>query len=149
MLLLELFDQIYPYAIREFTGANWDAHWQTKDGRPFIVRLRVDKENPKAVDFEFSDESDDFSAYDATDRGDQFRIFGTAFTVLADYAGKMHPDIITFDVNPFEHQREPIYKKLVKRFIEPLGYRLSIEHGSGDQHSSSIVFVLTRNENSN
>jgi hypothetical protein len=138
--LNELFDKQY----------NW--HWKIEpDAMDATSRadFRTHDDQLVAVGFDLQsgNASVDFAknfAFDATNEGDQFRIFATVMDVIRDYVGEIDPKTLTFsaekDPKTNSMSRIKLYKRMVAKFAQQINMNFEFHDGS-----AATIFKLTNN----
>lgn len=144
MRLNELFDKGYPYTLY-FDGPAAYADVELPDDSDFEVTFDMLSYAP-----EFGDELEETGGewtvtfhrdgeWDASNKGDQYRIFATVLTVIGEFLRKKDPDVLSFDADKGNmHARDPdrnsrvnLYDRMVKRFASKFHYKLErneLEH---------------------
>ena len=139
--ITELFDKPYKWKISWGKGISRDTfkekngmisyEFKTDDGRACEVMMHFSKDfSPKGnyikavAEFEVDDD------YELSGKGDAPRIMSTVMDTLKDGIKKMRPEVITFTADKEEGfgqttqktGRAKLYKAMVKRFANKLGY---------------------------
>ena len=138
--LNELFDKQYNWKWKiepDPMDATSRADFRTHDGQ--LVAVGFDLQNGNAsVDF-----AKNF-AFDATNEGDQFRIFATVMDVIRDYAEKIDLKTLTFsaekDPRTNSISRIKLYKRMVSKFAQQINMNFEFYDGR-----DATMFKLTNN----
>mgnify|MGYP003631952609 CR=1 FL=1 len=139
--LNELFDKQYNWHWKiepDAMDATSRADFRTHDGQ--LVAVGFDLQNGNAsVDF-----AKNF-AFDATNEGDQFRIFATVMDVIRDYAEKIDLKTLTFSAeknpNTNSSSRIKLYKRMVSKFAQQINMNFEFHDGT-----VATIFKLTNNK---
>ena len=138
--LNELFDKQYNWKWKiepDPMDATSRADFRTHDGQLVAVGFDLQRGNA-SVDF-----AKNF-AFDATNEGDQFRIFATVMDVIRDYAEKIDPKTLAFsaekDPKTNSSSRIKLYKRMVAKFAQQINMNFEFHDGS-----AATIFKLTNN----
>ena len=135
----EVFDQPYDWHWKiepDTINASSRADFNTHDGRPVHVGFD-ENDDVHSVDFDTN------YSFNATDEGDQFRIFATVMQIISEYAKRVDPAVIIFSADKNQRtnstSRIKLYKRMVTKFAQQINMNFKFDDGM-----NGTMFKLTK-----
>ena len=131
-IVLEVFNSPYKFTKQESNEKTHRYMFELDDGTEVKVNFaRSPREDKWQMDFnrnisgDYDNYFDDGDEFALTGEGDAFRLFATILEILRDFVNRVRPHIVHFSADDREPSRIKLYDRMIKRFTNKMGYRLS------------------------